>query len=492
MCLALVLLAAPAGGAFAQEEESRPSVASEAEDAAEGDAWDEPALMGFGEFMRAAAVAGTYTLLSNVALMYINGLVFEIHWAFPSPASMRSNISTFIRGEWIWENRGGFLVNQFGHPVQGFTYFAAGRVAGLDFYGSIFWSAAGSFGWETFHANQPGSINDFISTTLAGVSLGEIMFRLHAQAISAGVPPLLAGLFNPVSGSYAVLSGRPTPAVPNNMHDFQARLSASYASTDYFAEGAPLPEREEIWNNGAFFPDLGIRAVYGDPFIQNTRVPYRHFEFDFFFGTDLSTHNDLRLFSDGYLLSFSPLHTETSALSHGLSLHYDLAWIGTYNLYNATINMYNNALAWTVKYRRQLSKNIAWSARAHAGATFFGVHKYLDTQYPPDYERERNSFGYGAMFKHLSTLDLNARARLDLNNFFYFQWPYPETLSPAEGFAWWQMHDASFSYLVSPGVSLGAAFSFIAERGGFRDFPSTEKNHWAARAFVAWNWRRDK
>jgi len=65
-----------------------------------------------------------------------------------------------------------FQVNQFGHPYQGNNYFNAGRANGLSFWESAPLAALGSLTWEYLGERHKPSLNDFVMTTVGGISLG--------------------------------------------------------------------------------------------------------------------------------------------------------------------------------------------------------------------------------------------------------------------------------------------------------------------------------
>ena len=457
-------------------------------------AWDDRTSRNWGEFVRDSTIALGYCLFKNTILMYFNGVILQSSWAFPTTDSIMSNFNE----PWKWEDADGFMVNHLGHPIQGSVYFNAGRVNGFGFYSSLFFSALGSFSWEAFHERQRASMNDLLITAPTGMSLGEILYRLYVQAHAAGFPALLIGLFNPAAGVHRLVTGWEPPPVQNNFYDIRFYVGAAYAHTDYSVFGAMLEEtgfagtQREVFSHSGAFADVGFHIIYGDPFVQSTWVPFRHFEFFGSFGADVGNQNHFRVFSDGYLFSFSPLYSETQALSHGLSLHFDYATLGEFDMFYATINMYSNALGWSAKYRHLFSEDISWRARMHAAFTFFGASSYhnpLDTR-----QSELLNYGFGMSVKHLSGFEFGRRNRFDVHNFFYFQWHYPRTAEVSatehaisQGFVWFQFHDFTFSRLVTERVSLGATFSMAMERGWFGAFPSTRKNHWAVRTFVAWN-----
>ena len=81
-----------------------------------------------------------------------------------------------MQQRWVWD-LDDFTVNQIGHPYQGSNYFNAGRANGLSFYESAAITAFGSGTWEFFGETNHASLNDFINTTLGGITLGEMFHR---------------------------------------------------------------------------------------------------------------------------------------------------------------------------------------------------------------------------------------------------------------------------------------------------------------------------
>ena len=463
------------------EDMAEPQFFAEEESPANYDeerAWDTRQLRGAGEIISQGLFATGYIVLKNTFVMYWNGVVTRAPWAFPSQDSLRGN----LRGHWKWEDTDGFLVNHIGHPIQGSIYFNAGRVTGFGFYDSLFFTTLGSLTWEVFHEGLTASINDLLTTAPAGLSMGEILFRLYLQAYAAGLPLPVRLIMNPVAELHRIISGWEPPNTRGNFYDFRTFLFAGYSSINYGV--FPLPGANRFSHNG-FFAGAGFNIVYGDPFSQATRVPFRHFELNASFGSDMFNVNDFRISSDGYLFSLAPLYNSRQALSTGLSLHMDFAAIGEFDLYNATLQMYSNSLGWTAKYRHRFPHDITWRGRAHAGFTFLGASRY----YNPDWGGELLNFGYGISLKYYSTLNLGPRSRIDLNASSFFQWSYPGTSALTRGFVRWHFLDVSFAHMVSRQVSVGTSFSLARERGVFRGFPDTRMNHWSVTTFVAWNVR---
>lgn len=105
----------------------------------------------------------------------------------------------WVRGEeWTWVTRDslgsnlhrGFAFDQdeiqtnfLGHPYHGGLMFTSARSAGLGFWISAAYTGAGSLGWELFAETEPPSANDLIMTTLSGLMLGEMTYRLSSELL---------------------------------------------------------------------------------------------------------------------------------------------------------------------------------------------------------------------------------------------------------------------------------------------------------------------
>jgi hypothetical protein len=235
--------------------------------------------------------------------------------------------------------------------------------------------------------------------------------------------------------------------------------------------------------------DTGIKIIYGDPFIPESRKPFDHFDFTFYFGiVDFSSYMNIRFISDGYLFSFLPVYTDTDMMSTGLSLHLDVVVLGRANwgASNSDINIYNNALDWTIKYQHLFSESAAFQVKFHAGGIFMGVSEY----YSLEENRDINNFGGGLNSKLYIGFDHKKFGNLEISAFGYILWTYPGIIAITKGTVYWLFTDITYSHLITKHMSLGITYSFAMERGYFKpsdQFPDVRKWNNAAKLFVAWN-----
>ena len=107
-----------------------------------------------------------------------------------------------------WEYDGdNFLTNNFAHPYHGNLYFNSGRTNGFDFWESVPFAFGGSLLWEYFGEYYRPSFNDWIKTSVSGINLGEMTYRV-ANLITDNTTrgsqrvwsEIFGALINPVRG----------------------------------------------------------------------------------------------------------------------------------------------------------------------------------------------------------------------------------------------------------------------------------------------------
>ncbi|MCL2293524.1 MAG: DUF3943 domain-containing protein [Spirochaetes bacterium] len=448
--------------------------------------WDKPASRSLREAAIPGLIATGEVLLKNAVLMTCNisfnrafGGGFE--WAQPSAESIRRNFTTPI-WNWKWEEMDRFPVNQLGHPYQGAMYFTAGRVNGFGPLGSILFGAFGSYTWEVFFENPMSSLNDFITTTIGSFAMGEMLYRLHIEAHTAGAPLPVVFLVNPMGGFHMIVTnGRQIPDAGQYLYQLQTRIGGGYAATRYsFADN----------DAHGFFPPVSggfgnfeLRLIYGNPFEQHTAVPFRHFELTVSIAMRPGDYIDYRMISDGYLFSFSPVYTDRNRMSTGLSLHFDYISIGRFDVWSSGIDMHSNALGWSVKHRHDFSENTAMELKYHAGFTFWGVSSFYSNHNPAG---ELN-YGYGFNSKLFFNLENKNLGRLEAELLFYSLWPYPGTSSLSGGSTFWLFSEITYSRLITNSFSIGATKSFAREWTSLNGYPNTTKKMNAVKMFIARN-----
>ena len=432
--------------------------------------WDVPAPRSFSQSVVPGLITfGEITLVNGIFM--VGNYIYGYDWAIASRESIYRNFTS----PWVWEHRDGFIVNFMGHPFQGSLYYSSARANGFGFYDSLIFSAFGSFTWEVFYEKLPASINDLYYTVFGSLAAGEMSYRLYMEAHAAGLPQFVTFLLSPSAGLHRLLTGWEPPPSQRNMHELRVFLGGGYSRTESLVHS---------YNFNGFYGDAGFFAVYGNPFEQDSRVPYRHFEFTMAMGMFPGQYQDIRIISDGYLLSFSPIYDSRNTMSMGLSLSMDFISRGAFQVHDSTFNQFSNALNWAIKYQHIFSPNNLFQIKAHAGFTFLAASKF----YNPDELEDRNNYGYGLNTKIFLNYENRYLGRLELDFYSYVMWNFPGTSPLVNSRVNWIFTDLTYSRMITQHFSLGVTLSLAREWGRFTPgFPDTNKKSDSLMFFVAWN-----
>jgi hypothetical protein len=436
-----------------------------------------------GATVKGALITVSEVLVAEGVVMLFN-LAQQASFSRPNAKSLHANLKP--PWNWTWEDDDGFIVNQVMHPLHGLFYFSAGRANGFNYYQSVAFSIMGSAIWEVFCEYHPASLNDLITTSISTMTMGEILYRLYLEACAAGAPAALAFMINPMAGIHRLVTGWKPPNYGRNLYQLRVHLGMGYAGGSYTLVEPEINRDINPFRGQTF--DTGIKIIYGNPFIQESRKAFDHFDFFFNFGiVDFKSYMNIRFVSDGYLLSFMPVYTDANLMSTGLSLHLDVVVLGRANwgASNADINIYSNALDWTMKYQHQFSENSSFHVKFHSGLTFMGVSEY----YSIEEGRDINNFGGGLNSKLFIGFDHQKLGNLEISAFGYILWTYPGIIDISKGTVYWLFTDITYSHLFTKHFSVGLTYSFAMERGFFKpdQFPDVKKWNNAVKLFSAWN-----
>jgi hypothetical protein len=87
-----------------------------------------------------------------------------------------------------------YITNQFGHAYHGSFNFNAARSSGLSFWWASLYTLMTSLTWELFFESEPPSVNDQLTTPIAGPLLGEVLHRAALQLRGGNGPRWLSVL----------------------------------------------------------------------------------------------------------------------------------------------------------------------------------------------------------------------------------------------------------------------------------------------------------
>ena len=172
----------------------------------------------------------------------VNHFARDAEWAAISPETWWTNMSN----PWLWDNNK-FLNNQFSHPYHGSLYFNAGRANGYNFWESMVFAGGGSLMWELYGEAWAPSPNDWWNTTLGGIALGEMLWRVSSLTLdntSSGSErtwrEIGATALNPVRGFSRLVNGETHGQRVNPQEWRPSRIQAvfdvGYRRTNHFGK----------------------------------------------------------------------------------------------------------------------------------------------------------------------------------------------------------------------------------------------------------------
>lgn len=178
---------------------------------------------------------------------------------------------------YVWDDNS-FFVNHIYHPLQGSLHFTAARANNYNYWQSGLWAVAGSWMWEHASENNSPSTNDFVNSSLGGIAVGEVSFRLStivldntAHGGNRVMREIGGALIAPASGLNRLMSGEMfrTHANPGDRKPVAGfgEFRGGYRSLRD-ARGTPVSENA--------FLEFSMR--YGDAFEARTR-PFGYFDF---------------------------------------------------------------------------------------------------------------------------------------------------------------------------------------------------------------------
>ena len=178
-----------------------------------------------------------------------------------------------------WDDNS-FSANNIRHPYQGALYFNAARSNGFDFYQSSAFSFAGAWLWEyTGEAHHP-SYNDWVTTSVGGIMVGESLWRLSDLVIdneargSGRKWRELGGFFiNPMRGVNRLITGEA----------FVVHKNAPGRKPDYFGGRFNLGLRilgdEDRWKSSSTKMFISSNMIYGTKLGTVGGKPFDYFDF---------------------------------------------------------------------------------------------------------------------------------------------------------------------------------------------------------------------
>jgi hypothetical protein len=325
-------------------------------------------------------------------VLTLNGLPWAYNWylqrwpwAKVGPRAWGNN----LRAGFVWDDDC-FLDNQLAHPYHGSLYLNSARTSGYGFWGSLPYVALGSVSWELFFESVKPSLNDFVNTTLGGMALGEVTYRLSS-------------LFGSRRGS--------------ERNPFARELGAIVLSPISQAQGRLLRGGRESGPAGESpLKDVGWVGVgrrsnrtyamfayeYGSPFDQKVTKPYDAFEVSLQLGPDRRLVRHLGI--SGLLARRDLSRSSRSQVVLALYQHYDYDDLPRFQFAGQSVS---GALL----FRREIGPRAHLRVGTNVEALLLGAISSDQGQY----WRRDYDYGAGAGTRFFTSLRLDGRDLLRLD-----------------------------------------------------------------------------
>ena len=336
-----------------------------------------------------------YTRSTIEGASFITGLwaynryIAKEKWAVIGFNSVEANFSN--GPEW---DKGTFEINQLFHPYEGSMFFTAARSNNLSFSESAAYTLSGGLIWEFFMENHYPSINDMITTTIGGIALGEVLFRLSNLCLDGSA----------TGGKKIVRETFSTLFSPMNS------INRYFGNQTYKAEKSIIHYNFSIGGNTQFIADkidkmdsmgfIGFMLEYNEMFQdKKIRKPFDYFKL----AIDLNFYNDNAI-------------STLSLLGHlyGREIEYDSSTIlvGAFQHYiytnNDILKLSSSSVGPGLEIKSLITKKIHLKAGLHLQGILLGA---MDSRHL----EESRKYNFGPGYAILSYVNFGRKDAIQLS-----------------------------------------------------------------------------
>jgi hypothetical protein len=405
----------------------------------------------------------TETFGLNILVWSYDRYIKNKEWARISLQTMRNN----LKHGFVWD-ADGFETNQLFHPYSGALSFTAARSSGLGFWQALPYPFLGSLMWELFMETEYPSLNDFITTPMSGIVLGEVSYRVSNLVLSSGdgyniLREITAVVISPMNGFNRLVNGNKSRS-PHYGKTTDYKIALSVGISGVFIDRRFSQRLPHLY--------LNYHMIYGNyAKIRKGYKPFDYFMTDV--GASLSENNNIiAIFSSGMLLGENIISTSGT---HGI-----IGLFKSFNfLNNRVYKISANSVGGGLLTRHIISDNCTWdNALILSGIVMGGVNSLYATEVGRDY-----NLGPGANGNFESSLNFNNIAKLYLRYNHY--WIHP--LSGARGNEYVDILMLGVSIISTLNQSLNFEFIEYDRWSRYSDYPDLQDNNFAIRAYYTLN-----
>jgi hypothetical protein len=381
----------------------------------------------------------------NIFVWSLSRYIVPAPWARISINSIKEN----WKHQWVWDSDH-FRTNQLGHPYHGNLFFNFARSSGLSFWESAPYSLAGSFMWEMcMEINYP-SRNDLITTTMGGIALGEMTYRLSSKILDERTTgservwrEIGAFLLAPTRGVNRLFRGEMSRVKQKSSYEIEDVYSSISLGPAFFYKPGEINKAN---GNVAFRLDL----YYGKPFEEKARKPYDFFNVKAIFNVGTQPKvNQVSVI--GYLFGKNIKQSSDKKMLIGLFQHFDYYSNTSYEIFGQSIGP-------GIVYKIPTRSGVEFEALFHfAGIALGGGSNIKEAfKYEADgtaYRDYNFSVGFTNKFETLMNIKKTAYFFLGIYDFQYY------TEDGADGTDNLLMFNPRFAIAITPTLYIGTDYN---------------------------------
>jgi len=216
----------------------------------------------------------------NIVLSLIDSKILNYGWAQVSLTSWNRNLDAGFpwSSKWDWDQTR-FGNDFLGHPIFGNFYYNDARANGYNFWASAPYALIGSYEWKICGENITPERNSLIATTIDGILLGEILYRLSSNILddrTTGAErtfrEILAGIVDPMRGFNRLIQGK------TSRHTNKEVYQKEPLNITFYGGIHKINDPTNAILSGTTSEILNIQFDYGNPFEIRNRQPFDFFK----------------------------------------------------------------------------------------------------------------------------------------------------------------------------------------------------------------------
>ncbi len=310
---------------------------------------------------------------------------------------------------WEWD-RDRFGMNFFMHPYSGSAFFNSARANGYTFWESAPFVLLGSYMWKIFGETVKPERNDLIITTVDGIFLGEILYRLSSNLLddrTTGAErffrELGAAVLCPTRFASRLLQGNLSRATSEEVYQ-KGPLNITLSA------GVRKVNDRTSFGTGSTDAMFNVHLDYGNPFERRSRKVFDYFKLrtDFSFGVGRKVLDNVTGY--GILFGKNVQYGNLEMLVGGFQ-HYDF-------FDNKTFEIGTVAFGPGIISKLPLSTSANLFSTIHLGIVPFGGDNMA---FGPDTSQFRD-YNYGGGLEGKLETTLNLGSWVDVTFVGYYWW----------------------------------------------------------------------